>query len=273
METAAEFQFDNYLRVSGAIKLESFDWSVSQPPLDPEALFCLGYMMDIEGHTIVYLRELLSTRVIYEPEITAFLSCWVYEELFHSLLLKRFLATQGVEIDDGRTSRLRRSEGFTQKLSAAGARLVSMLTPYFPAVHMTWGAINELSTLTAYTALIETDRGPIARADSAQPLLNRILDRIIKDERRHFAFYFSQARRRLRAPASQRLTRFILRNFWEPVGSAVRGNPDVQRLCRRLFPGTDGRNRMRAIDATIAKLPGLERFDLAERWWLQSQLA
>jgi hypothetical protein len=32
--------------------------------------------MDIESHTIIYLREMLSTAVAEDASITAFLSCW-----------------------------------------------------------------------------------------------------------------------------------------------------------------------------------------------------
>jgi hypothetical protein len=79
-----DFDLDRYLRVSGATKPESFDWNSPQRRLDDEALFCLGYMIDIESHTIVYLRELLSTRIVREVDVTSFLSCWAYEEFFHS---------------------------------------------------------------------------------------------------------------------------------------------------------------------------------------------
>jgi hypothetical protein len=33
-------------------------------------------MMDIESHTVIYLREMLSTAVAEDASITAFLSCW-----------------------------------------------------------------------------------------------------------------------------------------------------------------------------------------------------
>ena len=50
----------------------------------------------------------------------------------------------------------------------------------FVALHMTWGAANELSTLTSYHRLI---------ANTEHPELVNLLNAIIKDERRHFAFY------------------------------------------------------------------------------------
>ena len=46
-------------------------------------------MMDIETHTAIFLRDLLATQAAYEPDVTAFLSCWVYEELWHGEAFSR----------------------------------------------------------------------------------------------------------------------------------------------------------------------------------------
>ena len=35
---------------------------------------CMHYMMDIESHTVIYLRDLLATRAAADPFVTAFLS-------------------------------------------------------------------------------------------------------------------------------------------------------------------------------------------------------
>jgi len=70
------FNLEKYLRAAGGARPEAFDWSDPGPRLDDEALFCLGYMMDIESQTIIYLREMLSTAVAEDVSITAFLSCW-----------------------------------------------------------------------------------------------------------------------------------------------------------------------------------------------------
>ena len=59
---------------------------------------CLHYMMDIETHTVIYLRDLLATRVAADPQITAFLSCWVYEELWHGEAFSDFLRAYGIEV-------------------------------------------------------------------------------------------------------------------------------------------------------------------------------
>ncbi len=263
-ETA--FDLDRYLRVCGATKPECFDWAAPQPRLGDDALFTIAYMMDIESHTIVYLRDLLSTRVVRDNEVTAFLSCWAYEEFFHSLLLRRFLATQGVAIDDQRFADLRSRTSLADRAIRPGIALLSRMTRHFPAVHMTFGAINEISTLTGYQSLISRTDSVRDHSGSARPLLTTILERIIKDERRHFAFYFNQARRRLRAPAARRMTAFLVRNFWTPVGVTVRGDPAMRRVCAYLFPGESGVERMTAVDRSISRLPGLEWFDLGARY-------
>ncbi len=224
--------------------------------MDDSALFCVGYMMDIESHTIIYLRELLSTSVAEDPSITAFLSCWAYEEFFHSQILKRVLESQGITIDDRRFAELRRRKP-ADRVQQSFARLLSRMTRHFPAVHMTWGAINELSTLTGYQALID-------RAN--HPLLTTVLTHIIKDERRHFSFYFNQAQTRLRPRAAQLLTSTIVRNFWGPVGSPVRGDTDARQVCNYLFADEERSHRLQRHDSTIARLPGLDWFDLASRY-------
>ncbi len=250
------FDLEKFLRNSGATRPDSFGWSDPGPRLDDEALFCLGYMMDIESHTVIYMKELLSTSVAEDPSITAFLACWVYEEFFHSQVLKRFLESQGLTIEDARFTELRRRKA-SRRIAEKIAGMASHLTRHFPAVHMTWGAINELSTLTGYHALIERTR---------HPMLTTVMTRIIKDERRHFSFYFNRARRMLRDPAARRITSFLVRHFWTPVGSPVRGDADAHRICEFLFPGEEGRARLTAMDATIARLPGLEWFDLGTRY-------
>jgi hypothetical protein len=252
------FNLDKYLRAAGGTRPEAFDWSNPGPRLDDEAIFCLGYMMDIESHTIIYLRELLSTSVVEDASITAFLACWAYEEFFHSMTLKRLLESQGVSVDDQRFAELRRrkpSDVLQQRLGVIASRM----TRHFPAIHLTWGAINELSTLSGYQALI-------ARAN--HPLVTTVLSRIIKDERRHFSFYFNQARARLQPRAARRLTSFAVGRFWRPVGSPVRGGPDALRLCAYLFGDRAGAERLAQVDATIARLPGLEWFNLVSRYSL-----
>src|ERR1700688_1145087 len=172
------FDLDRYLRVCGATKPECFDWTAAQPLLSDDALFTIAYMMDIESHTIVYLRDLLSTRVVRDIEVTTFLSCWAYEEFFHSLLLRRFLATQDVAIDDRRFADLRSKTSLADRFIRPGIAILSRLTRHFPAVHMTFGAINEISTLTGYNALIRATENPRDGSGGKRQLLTTILERI-----------------------------------------------------------------------------------------------
>ena len=64
-------------------------------PLSPDGLRCLRYMHDIEHHTICYLRDLLLTPAHRDPDVTSFLACWVYEELWHGEAIGRVLDAHG----------------------------------------------------------------------------------------------------------------------------------------------------------------------------------
>jgi len=63
--------------------------------LSEDKVRALTYMTDIESHTIVYLRAILNTCAIEDPQTTSFLSCWAYEEFFHGDTLRRFLDAVG----------------------------------------------------------------------------------------------------------------------------------------------------------------------------------
>src|SRR5437660_9847746 len=60
----------------------------------------MRYMTAISTHTVIYLRDLLATRAANDPQITAFLACWVYEELWHGEAFSDFLRAYGVEVPD-----------------------------------------------------------------------------------------------------------------------------------------------------------------------------
>ena len=97
--TMVEFDLDRYLRNSKKVDLSGIDWpAVPDHPLSDGDVMCLHYMMDIEAHTVIYLRDLLATRVAADPQITAFLSCWVYEELWHGEAFSDFLRSYGIEV-------------------------------------------------------------------------------------------------------------------------------------------------------------------------------
>ena len=108
MDTS-EFDLDKYLRASRRVDLSTWSGSgSSEHPVTTVEARCLTYMMDIETHTVVFLRDLLATRASFDPEVTAFLSCWVYEELWHGEAFSRFLGEAGFRVPptfEGRVGR------------------------------------------------------------------------------------------------------------------------------------------------------------------------
>jgi rubrerythrin len=267
-----EFDLDRYLRASRKVDLTGVEWDrVRDYPLEPSEARCLAYMMDIETHTVIFLRDLLATRAANEPDVTAFLSCWAYEELWHGEAFSRFLGEAGYELGpDGervfgdspfpsryaRTSRIREMLGGKGYWSHIGSMIGSKLVKDFVALHMAWGAANELSTLQSYHRLIAT---------TEHPILVQLLQAIIKDERRHFAFYRSQARMRLaRSKQARTVVRWALQHVWAIVGTGVRPQAETDHVILSLFGGADGLAVAREMDATMQALPGLRGLTIFE---------
>lgn len=261
----SEFDLDRYLRASGRVDLTGIPWGrIGEHPLPLEEARCLTYMMDIESHTVIFLRDLLATRAAFDPEVTAFLSCWVYEELWHGEAFSRFLGEAGYDLapdaervggDAPYPTRVGRNSWIRRKLAAKGyashvaTLLAAALVKDFVALHMTWGAVNELSTLTGYHRLI---------AKTEHPVLAELLERIIKDERRHFAFYRAQARMRLaRSSQARTVTRWALEHLWSPVGTGVRPQEETDFVVCWLFGDEEGGTVADELDDSIAELPGL----------------
>ena len=216
-------------------------------------------MQDIEAHTIVYLRTVLSTRAMDDPEVATFLACWFYEETFHARALARFLAAAGHPVAPRRRSRLT----FAQWLEVRATTVVARTWHDFVGVHMTWGAINELTTLMGYQRL---------SAVAAHPVLSELLGRIMRDEAKHFSFYFRQAERWLARPAAARVARFLVDHFWAPVGSGVQPAEETRFLARYLMSGEEGRSAARRVDDVIRSLPGFADVRLLE-WWVERKAA
>lgn len=256
MATLTRFDLDAWVARSGALDLSAIAWEeVPRHRLAPEAARTLRYMQDIESHTIVYLRSLLATRAIDDPEVATFLACWLHEETFHGLALAQFLAAAGHPVSA--RSRARGREPLGKRLEAGLTALLSRAWPDFCAVHMIWGAINELTTLTGYRRLA---------ALAGHPVLADLLERITRDESRHFFFYYRQAEIRLRRPGVARVARALVDRFWAPVGSGVQPRTELEFLGRYLFDGSEGRAAARKVDDTIRRLPGFETVRLLEAY-------
>ena len=255
VDDAPVFDMDGYVARSRALDLSGIAWQdVPRYPLPTEAVRTLLYMQDIESHTIVYVRSLLATRAIDDPEIATFLACWFYEESFHGLALARFLEAAGYSV----TPRQRSREPLLKRLEEWATAVISRAWSDFCAVHMTWGAINELSTLTGYRRLQHL---------AGHPVLSELLERIMRDESRHFFFYHRQAQIRMQKnPAAARVARLLVDRFWAPVGSGVQPREELCYISRYLFSGEEGRAAARRVDERIRRLPGFDNVQLLESW-------
>jgi hypothetical protein len=254
---AVTTDIDSLIQRSGRLQVDDIDFEAFRgQPLDPDTLRCLRYMHDVEGHTACYMRELLVTRAHRDPEITAFLACWCYEEHWHGEAIAEVLRAHGEPAGKARLAASRRRMPRREALKPLAFSLASALTPHIVAVHMTWGAVNEWTTQAGYGRLA-------ARAE--HPVLTELLRRIMRQEGRHIDFYTLSARRRLaESAAARRLTRFALRRYWAPVGTGVMAPPEVRFLVHHLFGDTDGRAAAQRIDRAVGRIPGLDGLRLVE---------
>jgi len=249
---------DSLIRRSERLQVDDIDFGdFSQHPLDPATLRCLRYMHDVEGHTSCYLRDLLATRAHRDPEITAFLACWGYEEHWHGEALAEVLRAHDEDAGRSRLAASRRRLPRRDALRPAAFTLASALTPHIVAVQMTWGAVNEWTTQAGYGRLA---------AKAKHPVLSELLRRIMRQEGRHIDFYTLGARRRLaQSTAAQRITRFALRRYWAPVGAGVMAQSELRFLVHHLFGDPEGRAGAQRVDRLIGRLPGLDGLHLVEQ--------
>jgi rubrerythrin len=249
---------DSYRARAGRLNLDGINFDdFKDRPLPAGALRSLRYMHDVEHHTVCYLRDLLLTPAHQDPEITSFLSCWVFEEMWHGEAIGQVLEAHGEEAGAPRIAALRerhrRREALTTLSTIGSAAFAGRA---FIALHMTWGAINEWTTQAGYSRLSET---------TSHPTLRELLRRIMKQEGGHIDFYASAAARRLaESPRAQKMTRAALKYFWRPVGSGVMPKREVDFLVRYLFDGPDGSAVAARIDRRIDRLPGQSDLHLLE---------
>lgn len=245
----------NLIDRSSRLDLKGVDFDAfTDQPLDSHTLRCLRYMHDVESHTVCYLRDLLVTRAHVDPEVTAFLACWGYEEHWHGDAIARVLTAHGELAGPARVAATRRALGRLDRIRPLLYVAGSALSKHVVTVHMAWGAVNEWTTQAGYARLA---------AKSGHPELTELLRRIMKQEGRHIDFYVGQARRRLaESLGAQRATRAALGRYWRPVGSGLMPRPEVAFLVRHLFADEDGTQVANRIDRHIDRLPGLEGLDL-----------
>ncbi len=253
-EEIAPFNLDKFLTASKPLDLTGINLDdAGKYPLSMSEVKVLRYMQDTEFYTVHYMKALMETSALADAECRAFLVCWGYEECFHGRALARILEVCGHEPSKRSLDEFARPRKFAEVLQDAGGRLLSAISSDFIAVHNTWGAINELTAVHAYTRLANL---------SANPVLAQVCKRIVKDERRHFAFYYAQAKRRLDNALARRMTKTAIRALWEPVGGSMAPREERDFVGAYLFNDEDGHARLAEIDSTIAKLPAMEWFKM-----------
>jgi len=242
---------ERYLAHTGKIRTDDVPWDEAvRVGLTDDEVFTLTYFADIEGQTLRYLQQLLAMHDTLDEEVAAFLTTWNYEEFFHGHAFDKLLALSGHARGPLRRKEVQAGARFNEWLERyLGPLAARLFARQFPAVYLTFGAVQELTTLRGYESIA---------ARTHNPALRILAERIAKQERRHFSWYFHRAEAHLRGDhGAQAITRFVLRHNWLPVGAGVKSEADVRRLFHILFPHGTGVAVVAEIDGKIGTLPGL----------------
>ncbi|MGD7732922.1 ferritin-like domain-containing protein [Propionibacteriaceae bacterium G57] len=244
------FDLQNFAETSEAVQFSDLDFDeFDRQPLDADTLRVLRYMCDVEYHTSCYLRDLLVTRSHRKDDVNGFMTTWNREEFWHGEALAAVLKRHDITVDYDELKAKRVKLGWSEALgSSKQSALSNLVGDDFIAVHMTWGAANELSAVAAYRRLAEM---------MDHPTLSPLLKRIAQQETRHVAFYTTQARAALeRSPKAQKLVRTITTAAWRPVGSSIMGEEEVRYVMGYLFTGQG--EALDKLDQSVSRMPGLE---------------
>jgi hypothetical protein len=252
---------EKYIAVSAKIDTSDIDWDLAREAgLSEDEKFILTYFSDVESQTIRYLKTLLQMKIAFKPTVSAFLTTWSYEEFFHGYELARLLEVCGSPLEEDRVERVTGKARFNEWLEAMFAPFLSRIfSNQFPAVYLSFGAIQEMTTLRGYERLAQYTRNPV---------LKILCERIAKQERRHFAWYFNHARELLLESSGARLlARKLLELNWVPVGAGIKSPEEVRKLFLTLFPGEFARKVVFEIDSKMGTLPGFEGISLMEPYF------
>ena len=251
-----------HIAVSQKVEFDDLDWEKARKVgLTRQEIESLAYFADIESQTVYYFLEVAKLQVARDPELLTFLTMWNYEEYFHSYALTRLLTECGVAalsaID--RSTKIRAGARWKARFEDFAQTMIAKLMPRtFVALWMFWGSLQECLTTQAYEELARNTNNPV---------LAELCRRIAKQERRHFAYYFGQARNKLEGQGwAQRFTRWIARRFYAPVGGGVKTDAEGARLVAQLFPGDKIFEVMSYIEKRMGHLPGMDGLDCCTRW-------
>lgn len=111
-----KFDIDRYCGSVQRLSLDGIDFDAFRSePLPAWTLRCLRYMHDIEHHTVCYLRDLLVTPIHQEPDVTAFLTLWAFEELWHGEAIGAVLTAHDEPAGPARVVPLRRRRAAAER--------------------------------------------------------------------------------------------------------------------------------------------------------------
>jgi rubrerythrin len=233
--------------------VDAIPWSdVKNYEIDEKFIPVLVYMRDVEAFTDIYYKDMIRTPTGRDPVIRQFMDQWQVEELQHANLLDRFLNEAGYPtskkwLDEARAKipASFKIKGFIQPWIA------NLIGERFSAVHMTFGAIQELTTLQGYKRMWETAKHPV---------LEHILRGIASEESIHIFFYRNIAKLKLEeSQYSQRIARFLVEKFWSPVGQGTKPKEETDYLIKTLFGDEEGFQRMDVnVNGSLRLLPGFE---------------
>ena len=251
-----------HLAVSQKIDIEDLDWATARRiGLTPQEVESLAYFADIESQTVHYFLEVAKLKVARDPELLTFLTMWNYEEYFHSYAITRLMQECGVEVESAteRAKKVRAGARFKAKFEDFAQGMIAKTMPKnFVCLWMFWGALQECLTTQAYEELAMTTKNPVVA---------EMCKRIAKQERRHFAYYYGQAKKKMEGQRfAQRFIRWIANKFYAPVGGGVKTDAEGARLVAQLFPNERIFEVMGYIERKMALLPGMDGLDCCTRW-------
>lgn len=151
-----------------------YDWDAARSgDLSDEEVFQLTYAAQVEWATEGTFASLDISR---DPVVRRFLRVWLEQEVVHAQLLARVLRGRDASVEPIHRERKHRWGAARGKLLNQVARLG--VGDDFFGVHMSWGAINELTTLRFYS---------VVRANSRSELLRTVLRDVIAQEALHYS--------------------------------------------------------------------------------------
>ena len=239
--------------------VKNFPWDrIKLEAIDHRLIPILQYMRNIETLTEVYFEELRRTPTYRNPVVKTFMEHWREEEAQHGILLDRFLAEAGFPSPENWVQGLRKEIPFRYRFDSGFSALVSRLVgKNFSAVHLLWGAINEMVTLQGYRRLDEL---------AGHSLLGRLLKGIMSEEAIHIFFYFNMGSHFLKSRFAQKVARAVITRYWQPVGSGIRPAEETNLVSRVLFGESQAlRSLSKQVDGRIRTLPGFADFDTIGR--------